>query len=159
MASLNLSYKDFSDETTRMKIQADEPADGTAYDALVAAQTAMLAAINALTNGALQQTYLQVEVNNVGEALPTNPYAQRELKWFVPYRFGTPGNPEGNFTIPVANLVGAGSLPLVLAGTDLADMSRAEWVTFKAQIESGIWGVTGTGNYVIGQPYLVGRNI
>lgn len=57
-------------------------------------------------------------------SVPTNVYAQREIKWLVQYQ----GNTSGKlFTleIPAANLTGN-----LVANTDIADVSSADWLAW-----------------------------
>lgn len=155
MASLNLKFKDYSNEASTVALQAADPTDGTDFEALLAAQTAAIANISSLSIGSLVQRGLTAYIAKLNTALPTNPYAHREIKWFIPMRHvdGTPAE----FTIPVAKLVGAGSVPLVIAGSDLANMSAAEWAAFTTWLNAD--NVFFPGYTLDGTPYVVGRNI
>lgn len=156
--SLNIQFMDHSDENSNVKIQADPVTDGAGYTAIAGARTAMVAAIEALSLGAIQKSYFTIGTTEVNAARPTNPYAQRELKWLIRFRNPATGW-KPTLTIPMANLIG-GSGNLVLPGSDLADLSQPEWVTFIAQVNGGVWGGGGTlGNYVFDAAELVGRNI
>lgn len=156
--SLNMKFMDHSDENSGVRILADTIDDGADYTAILGARTAMLAAVQALSLGAIQRSYFTVGNVEVNAARPTNPYAQRELKWLVSFRNPATGwSPR--LTIPMANLIG-GSGNLVQAGNDFADLTQPEWVTFIAQINGGLWGGGAVdGNYVFEGAELVGRNL
>jgi len=156
--SFNVSYLDHSDEASSVRIQADPITDGAGFTAALGARTAMLTALAGLTLGAQQKSYFNVGTIEVNAARPASPWSQRELKWLVTFRNPATGW-SPTLTIPMANLVGVGG-NLVQAGNDFADLTQAEWISFIAAINSGVWGAgTTLGNYVFDNAMLVGRNL
>lgn len=82
---------------------------------------------------------------------PTDPYAQRELKWLINYRDTTTGNLY-SMEIPGADLTGN-----LLAGTDQADLASTDWAAFVTAFEAGAKSPVGNAVEVI-SAYVVGRN-
>lgn len=83
---------------------------------------------------------------------PTDPYAQRELKWLVNYRDNTTLK-QYQIEIPGADLTGN-----LLAGTDQADLASTDWAAWVTAFEAG--AVSPDGNAVtVLSAYVVGRNL
>lgn len=113
--------------------------------------TALMNALDPLITGNVARHSLRANTVQVSSDAPANVWAQRELKWEVPYTDDVSGLP-GSFEIPTADLT------LLIPGTDLLDTANAAWDTFRDLIE--LRAVSNAGNPItLGQPKLVGRNL
>lgn len=87
-------------------------------------------------------------------SVPTNVYAQRELKWLVSYQGDTSGK-LFSLEIPCAALTGN-----VVPGTDLADITSTPWVNFIAAFEDFARSPDNdTETVTFRSAHVVGRNI
>lgn len=123
----------------------------------IAGQTAALGtletATEALTIGHIaKQQIAQILVNDPG--VPSDPYAQRELKWLVTYQAVTSGH---NFTleIPAPDLTDN-----LVPGSDLADLTSTDWAAWVSAFVSVAKAPDNLADSVIVlSARLVGRNI
>jgi len=113
----------------------------------------LVAATDDLTIGELTKQQMALVILD-SPAIPTNPYAQREMKWLVQYQGVTSGK---LFSVEIA---APDITDNVVANSDVADLASADWdawVTafeaFAKSPDNGTEAVT-----VIGAR-LVGRNI
>lgn len=155
MGRFSVSFRDYSGETSTATLDFEDAVDGAGYDLVMAAMTPALVNLEALSDGAQLRQSLTAFAVDVNNPLPTDPRAQRELKWYIPL-VHLDGRRK-SFTIPVARLVGTGGLSLLVPGTDRADMTRAEWAAFATWLAGD--NVFFPGFALDGTPYLVGRNI
>jgi len=82
---------------------------------------------------------------------PSSPFAQREIKWLVPF-FDLVTNKRYQREIPTPDL------NLLSLGTDFMDMTLAAAIAFKAAFEALV--VSPDGKAVeMETPYCVGRNL
>lgn len=157
MANGNAIYGflDESNERASTKIFTADPADGTAFVTIRTEAVQLQVLMELLTLGRLSKFSLVTDRDDISNVLPTNPFAQRESKWFVPFIDSVTGEP-GHFTIPNAKLDGG----LKQSGNELADLTAQAWIDFIAAVEQNMFRASklGSGLYVIGQPYHVGRN-
>jgi len=87
-------------------------------------------------------------------ALPTSPYAQRELKWLVTYSGNTSGK---KFTIEIAC---PDVTDNVVPNTDLADLASTDWAAFVTAFEAYVKSPdNGTEAVTVLSARVVGRNI
>jgi hypothetical protein len=117
------------------------------------AAAALFAAVEDLTIGEVTKQIMGLEIYNT-PALPTNAFAQREIKWLVYYV----GDSSGKvFTIEIA----APDVTDNLNGnTDLADLSSTDWAAFVTAFESFARSPeNGTETVTVTKARLVGRNI
>jgi len=122
----------------------------TAQQTLAAA---LAAAIEDLTIGELTKQINSVPVVDT-PAIPTSPYAQRELKWLVQYQ----GDVSGKlFSSEIAC---PDITDNVVINTDVADLSSADWAAFVTAFEAYVKSPDDVAETVtvIGAR-LVGRNI
>lgn len=155
MGKLNVTYKDFSNESSTVGLEFADVTDGAGYTALLAAVTPALVQLNALSAGAQVRRTIVADSTDLNTALPSSPYAQREIKWYIPL-VSVAGGRKG-FTIPVAQLEDGSGNSLLVPGSDLADMNNAIWQTFANWLNTD--NVFFPGYTLDGTPYLVGRNI
>lgn len=157
MANGQVTYGwlDNSNERASTTIFTADPADGAAFVATRVEAVQLQLLIDALTLGRLSKYSWAVDKDDISNIIPTSSYAQRESKWFVPFVDSVSGE-TGHFTIPNAKLDGG----LKQDGNELADLTAQEWIDFIAAIEQANFRATKTGSglYVIGHPYHVGRN-
>lgn len=149
-----LTVRDYSDEVSRTEFTL---AQGTAgnFDSIVSENAAILAAVQDLILGNIEHTVFVAQKNDVDNGPAGTPSAQRELKWLLEFIDDTSG---GRFTreLPTADITNAA---LLIANTDIADITSTEWVAFKAAVD-GIVRNNATGNTssLVGAR-LVGRNL
>lgn len=146
------TIRDYSNELSSFAVTS---LTGTAGNlaAELAAAAALSSAIENLSLGHLDKyTYQIIPLDTV--ITPTNPLAQRELKWLVSYRGDVSGKifqmeiPAPN---PTDNLVG---------NSDVADIGSADWNAFVIAFETYARSPdNGTENVVVLGARLVGRNI
>jgi len=145
------TYLDFSNEKSslRFNVQAITAANIVATQALI---TDIGLALLDLSRANLDrfQTVLEFVASN--PSAPTDPYAQREIKWLVNYRDTTNGRMY-QMEIPAAELTGN-----LLPGTDKADLASADWVAFVTAFEAGAKSQDGNAIEVV-SAFVVGRNI
>jgi hypothetical protein len=87
-------------------------------------------------------------------AIPTSPYAQRELKWLVQYQ----GDSSGKlFSTEIA---APDITDNVVVNSDVADLSSADWVAFITAFEAYVRSPdNATETVTVIAARLVGRNI
>lgn len=152
---LGLTIVDVTDEATNHSISGIAVTAAN-YDAQVALIAAYDTALQNIIIGELQVADFHADIFEISSALPTNNFAQRELKLLIRYQGDTNGD---IFTISIgcpdlANLTLLGSTDFI----DLADGGiMAAWVTaFEALAR--VPGVPGETVTVL-SAQIVGRNI
>lgn len=115
---------------------------------------AMRNAISAITLGTMHKEVWVGDSTILSQTLPTNQFAQRELKWLVRYK-GNTSNKIFTLTIPTADPQGR-----LIGGTDRADLTNAQIQSFVNQFESfARTPDSDTENVTVLDIVLVGRNI
>jgi len=118
-----------------------------------AAATALTDAVANLSIGVVsKQSYAILLIDAPG--IPTNPYAQRELKWLVQYQ----GNTSGKiFTIEIA---APDVTDNVVVNSDQADLGSTDWLAFISAFEAFAKSPdNGTEAVTVIGARLVGRNL
>lgn len=153
MATQNtIQITDYSNEKSSFSVTSVTANAGN----LAAQQTlaaSLVAATEDLTIGELTKQQMALVIYDT-PAIPTSPYAQRELKWLVQYQ----GNTSGKlFSVEIA---APDITDNVTPNTDIADISSTDWAAWVTAFEAyakspdnGTEAVT-----VIGAK-VVGRNI
>jgi len=148
----NFTIRDFSNEFSSFAVTSPTgtPANLAAE---LASAAALSSAIENLTIGHLDRyTYQIIPLDT--PLTPSNPLAQRELKWLVSYRGDVSGKVfqmEIAAPDPTDNLVG---------NSDVADIGSADWNAFVVAFETYARSPdNGTENVVVIGARLVGRNI
>lgn len=90
---------------------------------------ALRTAIEGITLGVVQQEQWIGDRTVLSNTPPTNPFAQREMKWLVTYTGDTSGK-IFTLEIPTADLTGR-----LIEDTDLADMTNTEVAAFVTAFE------------------------
>lgn len=145
------TYIDYSDEksTLHFNLTALTAGNFVAQNALI---VDIGLAIADLTLGAFAGFRTTSAFDSSNPTPPTDPYAQRELKWLVNYRDTTTGNLY-SMEIPAADLTSN-----LLAGTDKADLASTDWAAFVTAFEAGAKSPVGNAVEVV-DAFVVGRNL
>ncbi len=153
---LRQTYKDFSNEATKSHVNITTMTSAN-FNAVNTNVASFLTAEDALTLGARQTEEIVSNETFVNAALPTDVNSQRERKWLVTYQT-TAGN-RYKYTIPCAAVIGAGPANLLLPGSDLADLTKAEWVAWISAFLTIAVGKDGNGAQSVLRAELVGRSL
>lgn len=152
VSRIQQSYKDYSKETSRLRLFVTTITAANQV-AQVALHTTLFDALDDLTLGLEQkrETILSQSVVNVTPA--TSPLAQRENKWLLKYHNGTT---RKNFTteLPCADLT-----LLDPNNTDFIDKTGAEWIALKSAFEAVVVDPDDGGAVVLDDAEFVGRNL
>jgi hypothetical protein len=128
MSTTTITFNDYSNEKSAVTYHAAELTAAN-FDAEATEAGALSVATNALSIGSLvKRTISQMEIDNPGT--PTNPYAQRELKWLVSYRGDTSGK-LFQVEIPCANVTDN-----LVPNTDIADITSTSWENYITAFEA-----------------------
>lgn len=150
MGFYSRKLKDYDGETSNVGIHvADLNAGNIA--AQITAQADFGTALNGISLGSLQTIRYGNQVDS-NQPAPTDPWAQRELKWRVDYRDTVSGTPY-HFTVPCAD---ATLLSTIDKGK--MDLASAAGIAFETAFEA--YALSPEGNAVeLLQVVMVGRNI
>jgi hypothetical protein len=111
-------------------------------------------AIGDITLGTIHQEQWVGDLTLLSNDLPTNPFAQRELKWLVRYH-GDTSNKRFTMEIPTADPTGR-----LIPGTDLADLTQTEVAAFVTAFEAQARTPdSDTETVTVDEIVLVGRNL
>lgn len=143
---------DFSDETSTVSMQG-VTLTAANFDAQATLFNAVNSALFNLTLGVEHKH--QRSIVTIGSSTPpTDPYAQRELKWLMTYSGNTSGK-EFQIEIPTPDLTDN-----LVPGTDLADLSSTDWAAFVTAFEAYAKSPdNGTEAVTVQSARLVGRNL
>jgi len=126
--STNFQITDYSNEKSNFGVNSTVLTAGN-FAAQQTLAAALATAIEDLTIGELTKQVALVPVIDT-PAIPTDPYAQRELKWLVRYQ----GDSSGKmFSIEIAAPDITGN---VVPNTDVADITSADWAAFVTAFEA-----------------------
>jgi len=126
--STNFQITDYSNEKSNFGVNSTVLTAGN-FAAQQTLAAALAGAIEDLTIGELTKQTALVPVIDT-PAIPTDPYAQRELKWLVRYQ----GDSSGKmFSIEIAAPDITGN---VVPNTDVADITSTDWAAFVTAFEA-----------------------
>lgn len=153
MATTNLyTINDYANQKSSFQVTSVTANAGN----LAAQQTlaaALAGAVDDLTIGALVKQQMSLVILD-SPAIPTSPFAHREMKWLVSYVGDTSGKVfQSEISSPdlTDNLSG---------NTDQADLTSTDWVAFVAAFEAYVRSPdNGTETVTIIRADLVGRNL
>jgi len=113
----------------------------------------LAAAVDDLTIGELTKQQMALVILDA-PAIPTSPYAQREMKWLVSYQ----GNTSGKlFSTEIA---APDITDNVVPNSDVADLASDDWAAFVTAFEAYVKSPdNGTEAVAVISARLVGRNI
>lgn len=146
MGIVSQSYMDFSNEVSVVSYNVANTAIGG-----VDVQS-LLVATAALSIGTVKKVEQSTVVANAGVTPPTNPFAQREMKWLVKFVDDVTGFAV-QVEIPCPDLTGN-----IVSASDLALVTSADWVAYIAAAEAVVKSNVGNAVSFVGAS-LVGRNI
>jgi len=153
MATFNtIQITDYSNEKSGFGVTSVTANAGN----LAAQQTAAAALVGAvedLTIGEVTKQQMALVILDT-PAIPTSPYAQRELKWLVQYVGDTSGK---IFSIEIA---APDITDNVSPNTDIADLASTDWAAFVTAFEAFARSPdNGTETVTVLGARVVGRNI
>jgi len=154
-SSLRQTYKDYSNESTKSRVNITAITAGNIV-AVRANVTTFQTAEDDLTLGARFTTEILSDDITATPALPTDPNSQRERKWLVRYK--TSAGNIYHYTIPCAK-VDDGGTPLLRAESDFADLTEAKWVAWVSAFLTIAVGKDGNGASAVLSAELVGRSL
>lgn len=128
MAKATAQYTDASNERSTVGIHSASLTSAN-LDAQLVLWSNLRLTMTDLSLGEISQHSIATQVNPAFTT-PTDPFAQREIKWLVTYAGATTGK-KFQLEIPCADL-GGGHL---VAGTDIADTGNADWAAFITDFE------------------------
>lgn len=129
MARAVMTLIDESLEKTTVAVNSAALSAGN-FAAQETAWTALRTAMQALTLGGTVQHSLG-QFTPLSYVVPTDPFAQREMKWLISYTGDTSGK---TFQIELGTAdIGNGHK---VAGSDRADLTDADWVAFITAFEA-----------------------
>jgi len=153
MATQNLfQITDYSNEKSSFGVTSITANAGN----LAAQQTlaaALFAAVEDLTIGELTKQVMSLNIYDT-PAIPTDVYAQREMKWLVSYQ----GDSSGKiFQIEIAAPDLTGNVGV---NSDIADLTSTDWAAFITAFEAYVRSPdNGTETVTVIKAVNVGRNI
>lgn len=145
------SYLDYSKEKSGFQVNMGPITVGTLAGFLTQMDT-FLDAVQALSLGALQETFWTGDITRYSGAPPTDVNAQRERKWRVDYE-DTTTLAKYHFEIPIALVTGQ-----LITNTDQANLATTEWAALVAAAEATLKSPEGNAINILGAQ-LVGRNL
>lgn len=147
-----IQITDYSDETSTFNVVSVTVNAGN----LAAQQTLaadLVAAIDDLVIGEITKQEQCLVIYDT-PAIPTSPYAQREMKWQVRYVGDTSGK-TFRIEIPTPDITDN-----VVPNTDIADLTSTDWAAFVTAFEDYARSPdNGTETVTVVGAHLVGRNI
>lgn len=153
MATQNtIQITDYSNEKSSFGVTSVTANAGN-LSAQQTAAAALVGAVDDLTIGELTKQQMALVILDT-PAIPTNVYAQRELKWLVQYMGDVSGK---TFSIEIAC---PDVTDNVAPNTDIADLSSTDWAAFVTAFEAFVKSPdNGTEAVTVIGARLVGRNI
>lgn len=128
MSISSIQITDYSNEKSTTGVSSPTLTSAN-FDAQITLAEALVAAIDGLSIGQLSRaTIAQVVEDDPGA--PTDPFAQRELKWLVRYRGVSSGK------IYTMEIAAPDLTDNLVPGTDTADLTSTDWVAFIAAFEA-----------------------
>jgi len=124
----NFQITDYSNEKSNFSVNATVLTAGN-FAAQQTLAAALAGAIEDLTIGEFTKQTALVPVLDT-PAIPTSPYAQREMKWLVRYQGDTSGK---MFSIEIA---APDITDNVAPNTDIADLGSTDWTAFVTAFEA-----------------------
>lgn len=149
-SSTNFRIVDTSGENSSFRVAGADVSSAN-YDAQQTQVIALSDAIEGLIIGQLAERRFTSSVAFPDTVAPSDPYAQRELKWLITYSDDVTGDLQ---QIEVATP----DLSLLVPGSDVLDLASTEGAAFVTAFETFARSKDGNAVTVVGGR-LVGRNI
>ncbi len=147
---ISLSWGDYSQEVSSFRVRG-VTLTAANFVAQAALRNSLSTACVAVLAGQVQRMQVTV-IDAENPAWPSDPVAQREMKWLVTYT-GANGKTY-RCELPTADIAEAG---LLSVGTDLWDESDPDWVQFITDFEAVVVDEA-EGAVTITEVRFVGRN-
>lgn len=153
MATQNsIQVTDYSNEKSSFGVTSVTVNAGNIVAQQAAAAT-LVGAVDDLTIGAITKQGMNLVILDA-PALPTDPYAQRELKWLVSYQGAVSGK-IFQLEIPAPDITDN-----VVPNSDVADLTSTDWDNFITAFEAFAKSPdNGTEAVAVIKAVLVGRNL
>lgn len=142
MAKYKLSIRDNSREITRSDFNIDPITVGNIGDILTAIGT-FKTAVDGIILGVLAKESLVMDETNISAAAPTNPLAQRGIKWSAQYAdntafFDAPVNaiPNAGYQQIFTNTIGTADLSLLSNGEEELNLTAGAGLAFKTAFDA-----------------------
>lgn len=141
MAKYKLSMRDNSREISRSDFHID-PIDVSNIGDILSAVGTFRAAVEGITLGVAAKEALVMDETNLSGLAPTNPLAQRGIKWTVSYLDVTEyfdiGNaiPNAGFQQPFTNTIGTADLSLLANGAEELSLTANPGLAFKTAFDA-----------------------
>jgi hypothetical protein len=148
-SQLNYAFRDYADETSTVGVHVTEVTAAN-FDATVAAQAALLSAIEGVTLGNNFKGSMVANIVKDQPAPATDPASQRELKWMVRAFDAV------TYDVVTIELPCADTDYLESSNSDKMDISTGNGATLVTQIEATCLSKNGNALEVI-EIVLVGR--
>lgn len=151
-SKLNLTFLDFDPKEKGTMSLEGLSLSAANYDAQVALHEALVTAVQAMTTMPIHKRQTVASEAILTSTRPTDPYAQREIKWLVRYHDNVTGQPL-TVSIPGADL------SLLDPGSEILDLTGTEAAAFVTAFQNYVRAGEGSDNAVIiDQILFVGRN-
>lgn len=144
MAKYKLSLRDNSREIGRSDFNIDDITVGNIGDILTAIGT-FKSAVDGITLGVLAKESLVMDETNLSALAPTDPTAQRGIKWSVQYAdttqyFDPPVNaiPNAGYQQIFTNTIPTANLALLASGSEELNLTAGPGLAFKTIFDSFI---------------------
>lgn len=128
------TFSDYSNEKSSFSVY-NGAITGASIGGFLGDFGALKTALAPITDGVLHKERWVGDDTIISQALPTDPDAQRERKMLVVYE-GDTSKKKFTCTVPTARRKLADDTPLLLAGTDLYDLTVTEIAAFKTAFET-----------------------
>jgi len=152
--SVGFTFQDFSGEKSTVAFETDDVNAGN-IAAISSLNGALTTALQGITAGNINKRRFLADDAVVTAGAPGSAIAQRELKWLLNLVDSVTGEVIHR-EVPTADV---SDTTLLVAGTDLADMADAAWVSMASAID-GNYNNPKTGNSLtLTGARLVGRNL
>jgi len=123
-----IQITDYSNEKSSFRVTSPDLTAGN-FAAQETAAGALFTATAALSIGHLSKQTISAVLEDDPD-LPTNPYAQREMKWLVTYR-GVSSGKLYQLEIPAPDITDN-----VVPNTDTADLTSTDWAAWVTAFEA-----------------------
>lgn len=141
MAKYKLSMRDNSREISRSDFNID-PIDVSNIGDILSAVGTFRAAVEAITLGIAAKEALVMDETNLSALAPTNPLAQRGIKWSVQYADVTEyfdvanAIPNAGYQQIFTNTIGTADLSLLANGEEELSLTTTPGSTFKTAFDA-----------------------
>lgn len=141
MAKFKLSIRDNSRELSRSDFHID-PIDVTNIGDILTAVGIFRGAVDAITLGVMAKEALVMDETNLSALAPTNPLAQRGIKWAVQYADVTEyfdianAIPNAGYQQIFTNTIGTADLSLLANGEEELSLASGPGAAFKVAFDN-----------------------